>query len=380
MSSAGPVIGKEDQFERQYTERFRALVSDHGLFVQYEQDRAALDLGVHLTRPAGEQQRVSHARIWFQLKGIHATTLSPEEYHRATSVSFSLPLQHLKFWFASPEPVCLALYVEAADQFVVEDVMEIVYRRWGEKFLSPSTFAAEQKEVTVTLHTRSVLTPELLDDMRRHQSIRIDGPFFRGRPLGHRLDPLRCVPERFEPATYVRLIQRLLAVHDYRATEVLEPTTLLVGDDAPPDHAVLSVGRLYNTFEWVPQLFNEFGVGPEDDFRIEGAPQIVHGRTAVLIHGDPGLSPDTDRLDYFARTLCAKEVHQILVFLNTEEIACFGHFRGGLRNSGLDCLPQLLGDLAFSLLTATAVYLEFREAISWKVVNYLTDLRATSKK
>ena len=134
MSSAGPIIGKEDQFERRYTDKFRALVSGEGLFVQYEQDRAALDLGVHLTHPAGEQRRVSHARIWFQLKGIHATTLSLEEYHRATSVSFSLPLQHLKFWFASPEPVYLALYVEAADQFVVEDVREIVYRRWGEEF------------------------------------------------------------------------------------------------------------------------------------------------------------------------------------------------------------------------------------------------------
>ena len=371
MSSAGPVIGKEDEFERLYTEKFRALVSGHGLFVQYEQDRAALDLGVYLTHPAGEQRRVSHARIWFQLKGVHATTLSPDAYQRATSVRHAVSLQHLKFWFASPEPVYLALYVAAANHFIVEDVREIVYRHWGDEFLSPGTLAEGQKEVTVTLHAGSVLTPERLDDMRRHQSMRIDGPFFRGRPLGHRLDPLRCVPERLEPAIYVRLVQRLLAVHDYRATESLEPATFLVGDDAASDHAVLSVGRMYNTFEWVPQLFSEFGVGPDDNFRIEGVSQAVHGRTAVLIHGDPRSSPDTGRLDHFARTLCTKDVHQMLVFLNTEELAYVGHFRGVLRSSGLNCMPQLLGDLAFSLLTATVIYLEFREAITWKVVNYL---------
>jgi hypothetical protein len=34
-------------------------------------------------------------------------------------------------------------------------------------------------------------------------------------------------------------------------------------------------------------------------------------------------------------------------------------------------MPQLLGDLAYSLLTATVVYLEYREAISWKWKNYL---------
>ena len=34
-------------------------------------------------------------------------------------------------------------------------------------------------------------------------------------------------------------------------------------------------------------------------------------------------------------------------------------------------MPQLLGDLPYSLLTTTVVYLEFREAISWKLTNYL---------
>lgn len=40
-------------------------------------------------------------------------------------------------------------------------------------------------------------------------------------------------------------------------------------------------------------------------------------------------------------------------------------------HSGVACMPQLLGDLAYSILTATVVYLEFREAITWKSTNYL---------
>ena len=56
-----------------------------------------------------------------------------------------LELEHLKFWFASPEPVYFALYIEAKDLFLVEDVRSIVHRHWGEEFLSLGTFAPDQK-------------------------------------------------------------------------------------------------------------------------------------------------------------------------------------------------------------------------------------------
>jgi len=74
VSSVGPVIGKEDEFEGLYTEKFRVLVRGFGEFVQYERDRVSLDIGLHLTTPTGTQRRVSHTRIWFQLKGIHTET------------------------------------------------------------------------------------------------------------------------------------------------------------------------------------------------------------------------------------------------------------------------------------------------------------------
>jgi len=371
VSSVGPVIGKEDEFEGLYTEKFRALVREFGEFVQYERDRAALDIGLHLTTPVGMQRRVSHTRIWFQLKGIHKETIPPCDYQRARDVGVSVLLDHLKFWFASPEPIYLAVYIEAADTFLVEDIRELVYRQWGEDFLAPETFRSGQREVTVRVRTDAVLTPERVALMRRHQSMRIDGPFFRGRPLGHRLDPLRCSLNRLEPAMYVSLIQRLLSVHDYRITETLDPAVLFSDGALASEHVLLTTGRLYSTFEWVSHLFTEFGTGPTDDFRIEGAPQFAHGPTAVCIHGDPHSHPRADSLRVFAGSMRDRDIGQILVFANTDDYAYFGTFFGGCRGTGVECMPQLLGDLAYSLLTATVVYLEFREAISWKWKSYL---------
>ena len=373
MSDTGPEIGKEDVFEGVYKEKFRTLVRVFGEFVQYERDRAAVDIGLHLTKSNGMQRRVSHTRIWFQLKGIHKETLSMEDYRSAKNIPVSVQLHHLKFWFASPEPIYLAVYVEVADKFLVEDVRELVYRQWGENFLAPETFREDQQEVTVRLRTEATLTPESVKLMRRHQSMRIDGPFFRGRPLGHRLDPLRCSLERMEPAVYVCLVKRLLSVHDYRLTEdeELDPAILFAGNPPTSEHAVLTTGRLFNTFEWVVHQFTAFGVGSTDDFRREGTPQFAHGPTAVFIHGDPRSSPCADSLRDFVRSLRNRGIRRLLVFANTHDWAYFGSFFGGCRGTEVECMPQLLGDLPSSLLTATVVYLEFREAVSWKVMNYL---------
>jgi hypothetical protein len=370
----GPVIGKEDEFERLYTEKFRSLVSEFGLFVQYERDRAALDIGLHLTAQTGEQRRVSHTRIWFQLKGIHKETLPLENYQRYTGVGIpirGIQLDHLKFWFASPEPIYLAVYIEAADTFLVEDVHELVYRQWGEEFLAPGTFQDEQREVTVRMRPDAVLTAERVNLMRRHQSMRIDGPFFRGRALGHRLDPLRCSLDRLNPAVYVSLIQRLLDVHHYRVTKAFNPAVLFSDGAMKNEYIVLTWGRLYNTFEWVPSLRTEIGFDPGDDFRIEGSPEFAHGPTAVCIDGNPQSHPRAEYLQAFTQRMLDNDIHQLLVFANTDDRAYFGSFFGVCNRTGVECTPQLLGDLAYSLLTTTVVYLEFRESISWKWKNYL---------
>jgi hypothetical protein len=368
----GPVVGKEDLFEGVYREKFRALCREHGEFVVYERDRAALDLGLHLTTPSGTQRRVSRVRIWFQMKGIQAETLPYQKYREADDVSLSVALDHLKFWFASPEPVYLAVYVESADTFLVEDVRELVYARWGEQFLAPGTFAGGQRHVTLRVPKNTALTPTSLERMRRHQSMRIDGPFFRGRPLGHRLDPLRCSLNVLDPQAHVAIVQRLLEVHDYRTAEQLEITECLGSLPAVDEHASLTCGRLYNTFEWVFHLTTEFGVGPKDDFRVEGTPEFAHGPCAAFVHGSPHTHPTQEALRTFAARLSAQGIRQLLVFANTDDYAYFGSFFGGLRGTGVHCVPQLLAELAYSLLTVTVVYLEFREAVSWRWINYLS--------
>jgi hypothetical protein len=86
MDNTGPLIGHHDEFEALYTERFISIVNPHGLLVKYERDRAALDRGLHLTEPAGEQRRVLRTRIWFQLKGIHKSTLDASAFAQAPDV------------------------------------------------------------------------------------------------------------------------------------------------------------------------------------------------------------------------------------------------------------------------------------------------------
>jgi hypothetical protein len=66
----------QDDFEDRYTAKLRELLAGHGVIVQYDRDRAALDLGVHLakTDDAGAK-RLTTTKVWFQLKGVHSTTL-----------------------------------------------------------------------------------------------------------------------------------------------------------------------------------------------------------------------------------------------------------------------------------------------------------------
>ncbi len=83
--------------------------------------------------------------------------------------------------------------------------------------------------------------------MTKHRSMRIDGPAWRGRPLGHRFDPLRCQLATMEPRAFEELIFDLLDVHHFRASAELpaEQLVSIAGDGA----ARLVVGTLYNTWE-----------------------------------------------------------------------------------------------------------------------------------
>ena len=119
---------------------------------------------------------------------MHSATLPLQAFEAAETVPVDVRLDHLRFWYASPEAIYLMLYVESADTFLAEDVRDIVDRQWGDAFFNPSTFQQGQVEVRIRLGTSAVLDEARIERMLSHQSMRIDGPQWRGRPLGHRID------------------------------------------------------------------------------------------------------------------------------------------------------------------------------------------------
>src|ERR1035441_9610836 len=99
VSDLGPLIGKEDVFENAYRNKFRLLVGGEGEVIQYERDRVAIDIGIHLTTPDGAARRASHTRIWFQLKGVHKQTLPLVNFLASCHVTVRVQLEQLRFWF-----------------------------------------------------------------------------------------------------------------------------------------------------------------------------------------------------------------------------------------------------------------------------------------
>ncbi len=369
-----PLIGEQDEFEGIYTERFRNLARPYGEFIQYERDRAAIDVGLHLTQKTASRYRsLSNTRIWIQLKGIRSSTLKPADFTQAEYIPLDLKIEHLRFWYASPEAVYLVVYVECADVFLAEDVKDIVDRQWGESIFHPNTFPEGQVKARVRIPKRALLDDGVWSSMLSHRSLRIDGPTFRGRPLGHRLDPLRCIPNRMEPSVFSDVVSRLLSVHGFKLVQTLDESLLFPNLRSSGDIVSLSEGIMYYTYEWFPQIFTEFGFDPGSDFRIEGDIIHVQGSCAVLIHSNKVSYPDCEALREFAQDLVeTKNIRHLLVFVNDDnDPAYFGSFFGTARGTGLECMPQLLGDLAFNLLIATTVYLEFRDKITWSIVNYL---------
>ena len=371
----GLLIGINDNFERNYMQEFRQLTSKFGEFIQYDYDRAGVDLGLHLTEPTTQPkvaETVSNIKIWFQLKGILSTTLTIEEFNKSTEVTRQLNIEHIKFWYASPEAVYLTVYVECANLFITEDIRDIVDRMYPYiNILNPATFG-DQKTVTLKLDKNAILNEERLRNMTKHRSLRIDGPSFRGRPLGHRLDPLRCILAQIEPSTFSNLVNRLLKEHGYEVEEIIDTGNLFPNDLG--DIAELSYGILHYTYEWIPQLTTQFG--SNGTFRIEGEPQSAQGKCAVFIHSAKSDYPDPKALQKLIQDLKTKEIKHFLVFVNVdimEDPQYMAVFATAQRETdiGLRCIPQGLGEISFSLLIATLVYLDFRDKVSFETTNYL---------
>ena len=168
------------------------------------------------------------------------------------------------------------------------------------------------------------------------------------------------------------LVERLLEVHGYELQETLDAGSLLGGIAEVTDLASLTRGLMHYTYEWTHPSFTEFGYGPGGKFGLK-ANLTVQGPCAVLIHEKVGTLPGSGSgfSELGQKLRDEHQIGQLLVFANQ---GMEPKYIGPSRNaaSPLECMPQDLGSLAFNVLTATAVYLEFRERITWRYVNYLS--------
>lgn len=371
-----PQIGEQDDFESIYTEKFRSLAKPFGEFIKYERDRAAIDIGLHLTERVNKRFiRVSNTRVWFQLKGIRTSTLPFKKFNTSSKIPLDLKIEDLRFWYASPEAVYLVVYIECANVFLAEDIRNIIDRQWGENIFSKKTFREGQKTARVRISKSAQLNDDLWKYMLSHHSLRIDGPSFRGRPLGHRLDPFRCIPNKMDPPEFLKLITRLLSAHGYEVKEYLDPTMIFPGDRFSRDMVDLTYGIMNYTFEYIYQMSTQFVyTSINGGFRVEGQVFTVQGPCAVLVICKKKSNPERIALKRIAQELSVKNIKYFLVFVNDHmDPGYFGDFFAILRDTDLKFMgPLFLNDLAYNLLTATTIYLDFRDKISWRIVGYLS--------
>jgi hypothetical protein len=105
----------------------RADAISVGLLVNFRRDRARLDVGLMLSQLGTVE--LSGRKVWFQLKGVHAETVSESDLERLGHVAIRVRLDDVRFWYAAPEATYLVGYVEAIDGFLAEDVRDIVDRQ-----------------------------------------------------------------------------------------------------------------------------------------------------------------------------------------------------------------------------------------------------------
>jgi len=157
------IVGNTDAFEQDYMTKFEQLATNHGVFVKYERDRAARDIGLHLTKNLSSGQRqVTNSLVWFQMKGVMAKTLTKEQFGKATGVKLSLDVEHLRHWFLDKEPTHLVVYVESAATFLVMNLQDYVSETWGRNILTLS-----QKTATIEVPTSSLLDEQAFSILLR---------------------------------------------------------------------------------------------------------------------------------------------------------------------------------------------------------------------
>lgn len=362
-----PMMGEDDHFETRYLAQLRVLLTEHGVPLSYEKDRAAIDTGLHLFVEGPSGRQASPTRVWFQVKGKRKTTLSRAAYDSSADIEVRVPVEHVRFWYAHAEPVYLAIYIESANHFIAEDVRDIVDRQWPDGPFD-SAVPESQHSVTLRVGTAAVLDSIRIQAMLAHRSMRIDGPSFRGRPLGHRFDPLRSQIAVCSPELWVILAGKILGVHEFREQ----------GREKIAPGMEVRLGRLYQTLEWQSPMFAEYGYDYPGALRQEPSVSSIHGDVAIIVDSGPERrqlsSADLEVLRRIVRQ--HPEEGAIAVFFNGKE-------RSGTRGLWRSALDQLgayqgsrsvhllgLESITSLLLVATLVYLDVAPELAWDHVCY----------
>jgi hypothetical protein len=357
----------EEIFEDEYTLKFKQLVLRRGLLASFDRDRARVDIGMMLNRLGTLE--LSGTKVWFQLKGIHATTLSAEQLAADGYASRVLRLEDLRFWYAAAEATYLVIYIEATGQFLAEDVRDIVDREWGPGFLAPDRFG-DQLTVTVRVSGDAVLDDRRLDAMVAHRSLRIDGPAFRGRPLGHRFDPLRCEFAQLSPNVFERLVRALLDAHLFRDVQVVDPSRVLANVGPNGHRLQVLVGTLHTTYEYPFAGSIEYGFDTDNsEPRSEGQWFSAIGKVGVVVHSYvAGPIEAAPELSLLLKEWDSAGVKQVLIYSNDSDMTNLFPYR---QVFGSRCdIPQGLSSIAYNVLVATLVFLDFEQDLRWKSINY----------
>jgi hypothetical protein len=345
--------------------QLNALLANAGIPVQYPRDHAAIDTGLHLfVEGPGNDYQSTQTRVWFQAKGKRRETLSAEQFDATADVSVSVKVEHLEYWFAAPEPAYLVVFVEAKQLFIAEDARVIVYRTWPDGNFFDAIRG--QESVTVHLDKEAVLGEETIRSMLRHKSMRIDGPAFQGRPLGHRFDPLRSELSIDSPELWEEIITKLLSAYRFRELERSVVT---------PGITVLK-GRFYDTMMWQSSALAEFGFGPDIDYRDDPPVDSLHGEVTIVLDTSPGRSVLSVEEETAIRGwLSSSEAPVALNFFDRELSGTAGTWRRFLNKVGHGhpyADRHLIGieSVTNMVLVATLVYLELAPRLSFRIVNY----------
>ncbi|PPH29791.1 DUF4365 domain-containing protein [Rathayibacter sp. AY1F9] len=369
-------MGEHDELENRYMPKFEALLSQSCVIVGYR-DRAGIDTGLHLfargvktTKGGDERQywRALASRVWFQLKGVHASTMSADAFNSTERIAVAVGVEHLKFWFAAPEPVYLVVYVESVDIFIGIDVRELVEREWQQTFYA--SMRDRTGDVAVHVPTTAFMDLDRVAAQVDHRSMRIDGPAFRGRPLGHRIDPLRSVLARPSAQAWGEMVTRILEAHDFRE----------VSRDRVGELTVIR-GALAQTLLWQSPAFAEYGYRySPDEVRDEPAPEQAFGEVYVFLDSaEDRTAFDEEEAQALSGIISAAvdDDVSVLVFLRGLDLSSIGGlWRSAMRVSAMEgwrgSWHQLgLEALSYLVLTATLVYLEFAPDLDWDHANYL---------